>query len=271
MKFVKMHGAGNDFMIFDAFRNPAAVTVGRAAEALCRRHYGVGADGVILVGPSGVASARMVIYNSDGSLAEMCGNGLRCAARYLYDTGRAGKSMTVETGAGILRARVENDDGLITTWMGRPRFEPGRIPLLSETPDVSIVLGGKSVRFDCASMGNPHAVALDYFPERELFLKYGPQVETNPRFPNKANVEFCRVLAEDEVEIRVWERGDGETLACGTGAAATFAVGRKLGRLAAECRMRLPGGTLIAREEPDGEISLTGTADYTFRGEVELG
>ena len=264
MRFLKMQGIGNDFVIADGFRDSEIADPGALARKICDRHFGVGADGLIWMVPSAVADARMRILNSDGSEPEMCGNGLRCAAKFLFDRGYAPADMTVETLAGVLTAHVGADG--VTAGMGAPCFDPVRIPVAAAENRVEIALDGRPVRFFCVSMGNPHAVTFDLYPEGETFRRFGALVERHEAFPARMNVEFCRIR-DGGIDVRVWERGDGETLACGTGACASLAAASSLGLLGREADVRLPGGTLHIRWLPDGQMEMRGPAENVFSGE----
>ena len=271
MQFTKMHGIGNDFIVVDAFHNeipnPSAV-----AKQLCSRHFGVGADGLILMGPSDCADARMRIFNSDGSEPEMCGNGIRCAAKFLYDMGLVRKSeMTIDTLAGIKPITLDvRDEQVIsvTVDMGQPDFEPSRIPVRGASNRIRVELGGREVEFFCVSMGNPHAVTFDLFPDDEAFRAFGRQMESHPLFPNKANIEFCRVDDRENITVKVWERGDGPTLACGTGSCAVLAAAVRLGLAGKTANIHLPGGTLRDCWADDNHIRMTGPAETVFTGEA---
>ncbi len=271
LRFVKMHGIGNDFIIIDGFRQTVESPAALAAR-LCDRHFGVGGDGLILVLPSDVADARMRVYNSDGGEAEMCGNGLRCLGKYLYDAGLCRKdAMRVETGAGILALCVEAEGDLarrIAVDMGAPRFAPAGIPVAGESNRVTLDAGGRALRFFCVSMGNPHAVTFDLYPDDAEFTRLGALLERHPVFPNRANIEFCRLNDAGGADVRVWERGDGPTLACGTGACAVLAAGASQGLLPRQAEIRLPGGALDIRWEPNGHITMTGPAETVFTGEL---
>ena len=265
-----MHGIGNDFIIIDGFRqyisDPNAL-----AQKLCDRRRGVGADGLILALPSEAADAKMRVFNADGTEPEMCGNGIRCLAKFLYDGGLCRKpAMTVETLAGVLTIGVSEADGLaqeMTVDMGAPRFDPAEIPVSAPDNRVALEVAGRELRFFCVSMGNPHAVTFDLYPVDEDFLRLGPLIERHAIFPRRANVEFCRVNAEGGADVRVWERGDGPTLACGTGACAVLAAGASLGLLPREATISLPGGRLRIRWGDDDHLHMTGPAEETFRGE----
>lgn len=272
MRFTKMHGLGNDFILVDGFGTVSFDPAGAAAR-LCARRFGVGADGLILARRSEVACARMEYYNGDGSPAEMCGNGLRCLGRFLWDEGLCRENpMTVETGAGILTLWLDVAGGEVrelTVDMGAPRFDPAEIPVSAADNELTLDVEGRPLRFFCASMGNPHAVTFDLFPDEETFRRVGATLENHPLFPKKTNVEFCRADGRGAVDVKVWERGDGPTLACGTGACAVLAAGATLGLLDREADVHLPGGTLRIRWDDGGHIFMTGPAEAVFTGEVE--
>ena len=272
MRFTKMHGIGNDFILIDGFH--CAVEDPRALAArLCDRHFGVGADGLILALPSTVADARMRIFNSDGSEPEMCGNGIRCLGGFLYDSGLCRKPvMTVETLAGVLTLALEPGAGRghrRTVDMGAARLDPGEIPVAAPSNAVTIEIEGRALRFFCVSMGNPHAVTFDLYPEGDEFLRLGAQLERHPLFPRRANIEFCRLNPRGGADVRVWERGDGPTLACGTGACAVLTAGASQGLLPRSAPIRLPGGALDIRWAEDGHLYMTGPAETVFTGEFE--
>ena len=270
MRFSKLHGLGNDFIIMDAFRQ-APEAPDRLAQRLCRRRFGVGADGLILALPSDVADARMRIFNADGSEPEMCGNGIRCLGKFLYDEGLVTKNpMTVETGAGVLTLALDVSDGevrAVTVDMGTPCTIPERIPVAADGNRITVALEGQPVTFFCVSMGNPHAVTYDLYPEGERFRRLGAFMERHPLFPRRANIEFCRLNEAGGVDVRVWERGDGETLACGTGACAVTVAGATLGLIPRQVDVRLPGGVLNIRWAEDDHLFMTGPAETVYRGE----
>lgn len=265
MRFVKMQGAGNDFVVVDGFQYREIADPGALSRRMCDRHFGIGADGLIWMVPSDAADARMRIFNSDGSEPEMCGNGLRCAARFLRDSGICPRNeMTIETLAGILAVHL--DASGITADMGQPRMEPSEIPVAAPENRVVIELDGRPARFFCVSMGNPHAVTFDLYPEDESFYRLGAMLERHPLFPARANIEFCRVR-DGGIDVRVWERGDGETLACGTGACATLVAAASLGLTGRESDVRLPGGVLHIRWSANNHLQMTGPAEAVFEGE----
>lgn len=273
MRFAKMHGIGNDFIIVDGFNNPIDAP-GPLARRLCARRFGVGADGLILALPSEIADARMRIINSDGSEPEMCGNGIRCLGKYLYESGLCRKNpMTVETQAGVLTLELTlagEQVTRVTVDMGRPRLEPEQIPVDAVTNRVAIALDGTPVRFFCVSMGNPHAVTFDLYPEEADFLRLGAYLEGHPLFPNRANIEFCRLSADGGVDVKVWERGDGPTLACGTGACAVLTAGASQGLISRQAIIHLPGGDLEIRWAEDDHLFMTGPAETVYTGELEV-
>jgi diaminopimelate epimerase len=263
--FTKAQGAGNDFIIFDLTREHASdAWPSGAAHTLCDRHFGIGADGLLLVLPSEKADFRMRVINSDGSEPEMCGNGLRCFVRYLHDNGMvSGSRVAVETGAGVLQAEIltgPNAEFLVRLDMGRP-FDMGRdlLPLADRRLDVSLI-----------SMGNPHCVTfvndLDALP----FDQLGPEVEAHPRFRNRTNAEFVQVLDRRRVRVKVWERGAGPTLACGTGACAVVAAAVNRGYTERSVVVELPGGNLTIDWPVGGSVFLTGPAELVFTGQVDL-
>ena len=273
MQFTKMHGIGNDFIMLDGFAGEIPEP-GALAARLCNRHFGIGADGLILALPSRQADARMRILNSDGSEAEMCGNGLRCLGKFLYDNGLCRKSpMRIQTLAGILTLSLEvGADGRtqsVTVDMGAPTFDPAQIPVAADSNAISLEAAGHRLRFFCVSMGNPHAVTFDLFPDDATFAALGPLLERHPIFPRRCNIEFCRAEA-DGARVRVWERGDGPTLGCGTGACAVVAAGGSQGLLPRRAGILLPGGALSIRwDETGNHLFMTGPAETVFTGEIE--
>jgi diaminopimelate epimerase len=245
------------------------------SRALSDRHCGVGSDGLILICPSAKADARMRIFNADGSEAEMCGNGVRCVAKFLYDHGLVRKSaLTVETGRGVLPLELEIHDGgvrQVRVDMGEPILQAARIPttLPGNPPiDVPLAVSGATLRVTCLSMGNPHCVTFVEAPDDALVLGLGPQVERHAAFPRRTNVEFVRLNGPEDVTVRVWERGSGATLACGTGACAVVVAGVLTGRAQRRVVAHLPGGALrLAWSESDNHVYLTGPAVEVFSGD----
>ena len=273
MIFTKMHGLGNDYVCINCFRERVEDPPG-FARALCDRHYGIGADGLILICPSKVSDFKMEIYNSDGSVAGMCGNGIRCLGKYVYDYGLTGKeTLSIETKSGIRNMHLQIRDGKACgamVDMGVPRLNAHSIPILSEKDLVindPIEVQEKNYRMTGISMGNPHAVIfseeIDGIPLEET----GRELEFHPRFPERANIEFCHVTARDRMEIRVWERGVGETLACGTGACAAVVASVLNDLTDEEVIVKLLGGELSVRwDRKVNHVFLDGPAVKVFDG-----
>jgi diaminopimelate epimerase len=276
MNFEKWQGTGNDFVLLDAQGHdrdwPAL------ARAICDRHFGVGADGILLVLPSDCAGLRMRMFNPDGSEAEMCGNGLRCFVRYAVERGLVRLQegpLRVETGAGVLTAELLSEagrEGWVRVSMGRPHFAPAEIPVLAEVEppvrDLSLTVDGQIVSVTCLSMGNPHAVHFHARPVTSYPLEQvGPKVETHALFPQRVNFEVARVLNRELIEACVWERGAGATLACGSGASAVMVAARLHNLVEDRVEVRLPGGTLLLEWDGEGEVYLSGPAERVFTGE----
>lgn len=260
MDFVKMHGLGNDFVVLDCLGGPAPDAPGELAKRVCARRFSVGADGLALILPSKTADARMRIFNPDGSEPEMCGNAVRCVAKYLFEAGHVQKEhMTLETLGGIKEMRVYAEGNTVA----RVRVDMG-IPLALGEAEFQIA--GKKATFALVSMGNPHAVTYCVNPTDEIFNEYGPFLERHPRFPEGTNVEFCTFVGPDHIRVRVWERGAGPTLACGTGAAASFFAGVNAGRIGRRATVTLPGGDLEFALTDDGHVHMTGPAQLAYRG-----
>ena len=271
MKFWKMHGLGNDYIVID--NRDAKIGDSEAAELalkLCSRRFSVGADGVLFVSNSAVADVKMRIFNADGSEAEMCGNGIRCFAKYCYENGIVRKSEAlVETLAGTKRVWLTVENGLVISVMvdmGVPVLERSKIPMLGEGTCINqnLQVNGETYKVTCLSVGNPHCVVfvenVDDFPVQHV----GSKIETHRLFPKRTNVEFAQVLGEKEVKLRVWERGCGETLACGTGACATVMAGNLLKKLDSKVRVHLLGGDLEV--EYTDRLFMNGPAEKVFEG-----
>lgn len=275
MRFTKMHGLGNDYIYLDCVRGPMPRDPAALARAMSDRHFGVGGDGLILICPSSKADAQMRMFNADGSEAEMCGNGLRCVAKFVHDHGIAVKpKLTIETGRGVLSVDLEIHQGKVervTVDMGEPILQGSDIPttLPGNPPkDEPLSIDGSKWAWTCVSMGNPHAVTFVGELTDELVHGVGPKVERHPAFPRRTNVEFVQVLNPGEVRMRVWERGSGETLACGTGACASVVAGCLTGRLNRRSTVHLLGGDLfIEWSEKDNHVYMTGPAVEVFTGE----
>ena len=275
MHFTKMHGAGNDYVYLDCFAQPVPENLPELARRISDRRFGVGGDGLILILPSHQADARMQMFNADGSEAEMCGNGIRCVAKFLYDHGICPReTLRVETGAGVLDLRVEIQAGRVQRVqvdMGEPLLAPAEIPTTLPGPRIveqPLVVAGREFRVTCLSMGNPHCVIFVDQADDELVLGWGPRIETDPRFPARVNVEFVQLVSRGEVRQRTWERGSGETWACGTGASAVCVAGVLTGRTDRRVRNHLRGGELeLVWNANDNHVYMTGPAAEVFQGE----
>lgn len=277
MKFTKMHGIGNDYVYVNCFeesiKNPAEVS-----KFVSDRHFGIGSDGLILISPSAQADFRMNIYNADGSQAEMCGNGIRCVAKYVYDYGLTDKTeISVETLAGIKYLKLQVENGKVATVevnMGAPILEPKAIPVaVEENPvvNVPVEVKGKTYHMTCVSMGNPHAIIfMDDVKELDIEA-IGPFFENHTVFPKRTNTEFVEVLDRNTVNMRVWERGSDETLACGTGACATTVACILNNKTEDEVTVHLLGGDLKIRWDREAnQVYMTGPATVVFDGEITL-
>ena len=273
MIFTKMHGLGNDYVCINCFRERVEDPSG-FARTLCDRHYGIGADGLILICPSKVSDFKMEIYNSDGSVAGMCGNGIRCLGKYVYDYRLTGKeTLSIETKSGIRNMYLHIKDGKACgamVDMGVPRLNAHSIPILSEKDLVindPIEVQEKNYRMTGISMGNPHAVIFSEEINGISLEETGRELEFHPRFPERANIEFCHVTARDRMEIRVWERGVGETLACGTGACAAVVASVLNDLTDEEVIVKLLGGELSVRwDRKVNHVFLEGPAVKVFDG-----
>jgi len=292
MKFHKLHGAGNDYVYVDT----TEVDIGKLAEGdipglsvlVSDRHFGIGGDGLILISPSTVADAQMRIYNADGSEAEMCGNGIRAVAKYLFDHKRIGAKGTIETRAGKIGVEIVREEHgkarTVRVSMGRPRFTPSEIPTMLEAKKVTaggrtleavverpLVVGGETYEVTCVSMGNPHCVIWTPDVEAVDLAHVGSLIEHHGAFPARTNVEFVQVIAPDRLRQRTWERGSGETLACGTGASAVVVAATLAGLVDHRATVHLAGGELeIDWSGKDGQVRMTGPAAYVASGEVDL-
>ena len=277
MKFTKMHGCGNDYVYVNLFEeqldNPAEVSI-----KVSDRHFGIGSDGLITIGPSDKADFRMHIYNADGSEAEMCGNGIRCVAKYVYDHKLTDKTeITVETGAGVLTLILYPVNGKVQQVrvdMGEPILTPAEIPVVSQNDkviDEPIDVGGKTWNMTCVSMGNPHAVVFVDDTASFPLETYGPLFENHERFPKRTNTEFVQVISPTEANMRVWERGSAETWACGTGTCATVMACILNGKTEDKVLVHLRGGDLtIEYDRASNHVFMTGPATEVFEGDVLL-
>ncbi|MCE9605214.1 MAG: diaminopimelate epimerase [Planctomycetia bacterium] len=294
MRFTKMQGAGNDYVYVDCFAQPMPADPAALAIKLADRHYGIGGDGIILICPSDKADARMRMFNADGGESEMCGNGIRCVAKYVYDHGLAQKSpLKIETGAGVLSIELDVVDRRVrraTVDMGLPILEAARIPvaLSSIGPAERIVdvplfdhvspepfaawrnAAGLDPRMTCVSMGNPHVMLYCRDVAKVPLEAIGPVLENHPIFPRRINVHFVEVRGPRELTMRTWERGSGITLACGTGASAVCVAGALTGRHERQVLAHLPGGDLELRWADDDHLYMTGPAVEVFHGEVDV-
>ena len=277
ISFTKMHGIGNDYIYIDCFKEKfTADDAKKYSPMLSNRHYSIGADGVILIMPSDNADVRMRMFNADGSESEMCGNGVRCVAKYAYDKGISKNNpMKIETLRGILEAKLFIKDSEVDSVeinMDSPIFDGLKIPTtIDKNPiiDEPINVDGKIYNFTAVSMGNPHAVIfLDDIDNIDINY-IGSYIENNNIFPNRTNVEFVKIISRGEVKQRTWERGSGETLACGTGASAVCAAGFISGRTDNTILNHLLGGDLILRYE-NNQIFMKGEARYSFEGKIKL-
>lgn len=276
MKFTKMHGCGNDYVYVNGFTEKVADKP-KAVVALSDRHFGIGSDGVIFINPSQQADFEMEMYNADGTRAEMCGNGIRCVGKYVYDHGMTDKtSITVESFGKVkyLDLTVENGKVVkVKVNMGKPELTAKDVPVVSvheQVIDEEIIVKEKSYRMTCVSMGNPHAVVFMDDVEHLAIEEIGPYFENHERFPNRTNTEFVQVIDDSHVKMRVWERGTGETLACGTGCCAT-AVACVLSRLTgAHVTVQVLGGEIeIYWDQKENLVYMTGPAVTVFEGETE--
>jgi len=275
MQFVKMHGAGNDYVYVDTsierVDNPGALAV-----EVSSRHFGIGSDGLILIIPSEVADARMRMFDADGSEAQMCGNGIRCVAKYLYDRQRVpDTTIRIETSAGIRTIQVvPGVDGKVEKAlvdMGIPELRRGEIPMqgdpAAQALNVELKVGAETFEVCCVSMGNPHCVVFVADVATFPVEVWGPLLEVHPSFPERTNVEFVEILSRTEVKQRTWERGAGETMACGTGASAVVVAAYLTGRTERNIVNHLRGGELQMEYTPNGRVHMTGGATEVFQGE----
>ncbi len=279
MKFTKMHGCGNDYVYVNGFEENIADEA-KAAIIVSDRHFGIGADGLIVIKPSDIADFEMVMYNADGSRGAMCGNGVRCVAKYVYDHKLTDKtSISVASMGSIKYIDVDVENGKVVSAkvdMGSPVLEAKKIPVLSENEKAvneKITVDGKDYLMTCVSMGNPHAVVFTDIPVSEFPLeKIGPKFENNPVFPDRVNTEFVNITDRKNLNMRVWERGSGETLACGTGTCATVGAAILNGYADNDVTVHLIGGDLKiswSGNEADS-VFMTGPAETVFSGEIDL-
>ena len=274
MKFIKMHGLGNDFVFLDRFYVSTDEDYPELAKQLCHRNFGIGGDGLVVILPSKVADARMRIINSDGSEPEMCGNGIRCFARYVYDQGIVlNNPMRVETLAGVLTIHLTIKDAQVQgvrVDMGEPILRADLIPVLAHGEPVvgeTLEVLGETFQYTAVSMGNPHClIFVEDFSTLD-FERFGPAIEKHPLFPRKTNVEFIQINSPQEMTMKVWERGAGPTLACGTGACASAVAAVLNHKTERAVTIHLPGGDLLIEWGLDNHVYMTGPATYVFKGE----
>jgi diaminopimelate epimerase len=275
IKFTKMHGLGNDYVYIDAI-NQKIENESSLAKFVSNRHFGIGSDGLILICKSDSADFKMRMFNSDGSEAEMCGNGIRCVGKFVYDKGLTDKTtVKIETLAGIKTLVLNTKDGKVETArvdMGEPILEAEKIPVISKEQPVKnleLEAENKKFKFTCVSMGNPHAITIVENTKEFDVEKYGKILEVDKAFPKKANIEFAQIIDKENIKMRVWERGAGETLACGTGACATAVACNLNGLTGRKVNIELLGGTLnIEWNEKDNHVYMTGPAVTVFDGEL---
>jgi diaminopimelate epimerase len=273
MRFTKMHGLGNDYVYMDCVNGPTPTDPVKTSIAVSDRHFGIGSDGLILIMKSDVADVRMRMFNADGSESEMCGNGLRCVAKFVYDHGiKRSPKLAIETGRGVLTVElmITNDTvSQVTVNMGEPILDPSKIPTtITGINEPVAISGGAAIALTAVSMGNPHAVAFVDAITDDHVHRIGPLLEKHEAFPKRANIEFVKIHSKHEATMRVWERGSGETLACGTGACAVLVAGVLTGRLDRQATIHLLGGDLkIHWNETDNCVYKTGPATEVFTGE----
>ena len=277
MKFTKMQGCGNDYIYVDCTKN-LIDNIRETAIKVSDRHFGIGSDGLILIRPSDKADFMMDMYNNDGSSGKMCGNGIRCVAKYVYDKGLTNKtSLKIETLSGIKDLELSVENGKVksvTVDMGSPVMKADAIPVISQKDELinePVEIGGRTYNITCISMGNPHAVVFVDDVDNLALEAIGPLFENHPMFPERVNTEFVLVLDRKHIKMRVWERGSGETLACGTGACASVIACILNGLTDSEVTVTLRGGDLLIRyDEAANKVYMTGPAVTVFEGEIDL-
>lgn len=278
INFTKMQGLGNDFVILDYNEyKKSGKTPDELAFTLCNRHFGIGADGLIIVNPNTKeADIGWIFYNSDGTVAQMCGNGIRCFAKYVYSKKLVKKKeFSVETQAGIKIPQIL-DDGRVRVNMSKPILEPAKIPAkVEDSLNFDIDVLGRVFSASAVSMGNPHCVIITEENTKMLALKYGREIELDRTFPEKTNIEFIRILARDEINLDVWERGCAITLACGTGACASVVTAILKGLCDREVKVNLPGGQLVIEwdgsiEDTEHDVFMSGPAEFSFTGQINI-
>lgn len=275
MKFTKMHGLGNDYIYVDCTENKVKIdTPEELSRKISDRHFGIGSDGLILIKNSDKCDFKMQMFNADGSEAEMCGNGIRCVGKYVYDFGLTNKTnITVETKAGVKRLVLNLENGkvkTVTVDMGEPILDKDKIPVKTDGKFVELKVLDREFIFTPVSMGNPHAITFISDVDTFDIDKYGRIVESDDHFPNKTNVEFVEIVDRNNIKMRVYERGTGETLACGTGASASVVASVLNNLTDRTVNVKLLGGYLTINYNEDGHVYMTGEATTVFNGEIEI-
>ncbi len=277
LKFTKMHGLGNNYVYMDYTKVDVPKDISNLAQFVSNRHFGIGSDGLILICKSKTSDFKMRMFNADGSEAQMCGNGIRCVGKFVYDKGLTSKTeITVETLAGVKKLKLQVEEGKVQTVevdMGEPILEPERIPVISDeypVKNLKLQAEGKKFTFTCVSVGNPHAITIvDNLRDFDV-EKYGKKLEVDTHFPEKANIEFVQIVDKNTIKMRVWERGSGETYACGTGASAVAVACNLNGLTKDNVTVKLLGGDLqIKWNKENNHIYMIGPAVTVFEGELE--
>ena len=277
MKFTKMQGIGNDYVYVDCTKENKIENPAELSKKVSNRHFGIGSDGLILIENSNVADFKMAIYNADGSQAEMCGNGIRCVAKFVFDKGLTNKeNITIETLAGIKQLKLSTENGKVKKVrvdMGEPILEAKKIPVISDKNpviDLQLQAADKTFTATCVSMGNPHAITFVNNVEEFDVEKYGKILEIKKEFPKHSNIEFVELIDKNNIKMRVWERGSGETLACGTGSCASVVACILNNKTERKVNVHLLGGTLeIEWNKQNNHVYMEGTAEIVFEGEIE--
>lgn len=278
MKFTKMQGIGNDYIYVNCFEEPVPADPAALSRRLSDRRFGIGGDGLILIRPTPNGDAMMDLYNADGSRAKMCGNGIRCVGRYVYERGIARREeLRIDTLSGVKTLKLDTENGTVRSIevdMDAPILVPEQIPVRlpgDRAVDIPIEVNGRTVRVTCVSMGNPHCVLFVDDVEKAPLESLGPMLEHHPLFPDGVNVEFVQILARDDIRMRVWERGSGETWACGTGACASLVASVLCGHADRAATLHLRGGDLSIRwDEESDHVFMRGPAAFVFDGEVDV-
>ncbi|MBQ9252697.1 MAG: diaminopimelate epimerase [Clostridia bacterium] len=282
MKFTKMQGIGNDYVYVDCTRENPIADPAALSRKISDRHFGIGSDGLVMILRSDRADFRMRMFNADGSEAEMCGNASRCVGKYVYERGLTDQTeLTLETGAGIKQLSLKVEEGKVrsvTVDMGAPALSAAQIPVQLETVDGAeqvisqpLTVAGREFPITCVSMGNPHCVVFLEEVEHWSIEQWGPSIEFHPAFPQRTNTEFAQIIDREHIRMRVWERGSGETWACGTGACGTLVAAALNGLTERRATLRLNGGELqIEWKKDTGHVLMTGPAEFVFDGEIDI-